>query len=198
MSSHSRSDFSSGPGSNTSPGRRGFLTALLVSTAFWFVRKSFALVRSGRDIASTSDNNVPQTSNIQGGEVPLVRIDLIEGKSEKYRAQVGDIVYQTLVDVLSVPEHDRFHVITEHTKANQPFDRDYLGIHRSDDCIFFQITLNSGRATDLKQRFYKTLADRLHEGVKIRKEDVFINLVEVPKENWSFGNGEAQYVSVSK
>src|SRR5579859_517636 len=73
-----------------------------------------------------------------------------------------------------------------------------LGIHRSDDCIFFQITLNSGRSTELKQRFYKALADHLHEGVKIRKEDVLINFVEVPKENWSFGNGEAQYVTPPK
>jgi 4-oxalocrotonate tautomerase len=130
--------------------------------------------------------------------VPLVRIDLIEGKPEQYRSKVADIVYQTLVDVLNVPEHDRFHVITEHTKAGQPFDREYLGIHRSDACIFFQITLNSGRSTELKQRFYKTLADRLHEEVGLRKEDVFINLVEVPKENWSFGNGEAQYVTAPK
>ncbi len=62
-------------------------------------------------------------------------------------------------------------------------------MHRSDDCVFFQITLNSGRSTELKQRFYKALADHLYEGVKIRKEDVLINFVEVPKENWSFGNG---------
>lgn len=130
--------------------------------------------------------------------MPLVRIDLLEGKSEGYRAQVGDILYQTLVDVLNVPEHDRFQVITEHRKASLPFDREYLGIHRSDDCIFFQITLNSGRSTELKQRFYKALADHLHEGVKIRKEDVLINFVEVPKENWSFGNGEAQYVTPPK
>jgi len=131
----------------------------------------------------------------QGGEVPLVRIDLIEGKPEPYRAQVSEIVYQTLVDVLSVPEHDRFHVITEHTKSSQIFDRNYLDIHRSDECIFFQITLNSGRSTELKQHFYQTLADRLHKEVKLRKEDVFINLIEVPKENWSFGNGDAQYVA---
>ena len=95
-------------------------------------------------------------------------------------------------------EHDRFQVITEHTKASLPFDREYLGIHRSDDCVFFQITLNSGRSTELKQRFYKALADHLYEGVKIRKEDVLINFVEVPKENWSFGNGEAQYVTPPK
>ncbi len=130
--------------------------------------------------------------------MPLVRIDLLKGKSAQYRAQVGEILYQTLVDVLSVPEHDRFQVITEHTKASQPFDRDYLGIHRSGACIFFQITLNSGRSTEMKQRFYKTLADRLHEGVKIRKEDVLVNIIEVPKENWSYGNGEAQYVMPSK
>jgi phenylpyruvate tautomerase PptA (4-oxalocrotonate tautomerase family) len=58
--------------------------------------------------------------------------------------------------------------------------------------------VNSGRSIELKQRFYKAIADGLHEGVKLRREDVFINLVEVPKENWSFGNGEAQYASSSR
>jgi 4-oxalocrotonate tautomerase len=126
--------------------------------------------------------------------MPIVRIDLIEGKSDEYRAQVGDIVYHTLMDVLNVPKGDRFQVITER-KGALLFDRDYLGVHRTDDCIFFQITLNAGRSVELKQRFYQELTDRLHQGVKLRKEDVFINLVEVPKENWSYGNGLAQYVS---
>ena len=130
--------------------------------------------------------------------MPLVRIDLLEGKSQEYRQKVGEIVYQTLLDVLSVPNHDRFQVITEHSKSGLSFDRDYLGVHRSDDCIFLQITLNSGRSVELKQRFYKAIADGLHVGVKLRREDVFVNLVEVPKENWSFGNGEAQYVSTSR
>jgi 4-oxalocrotonate tautomerase len=127
--------------------------------------------------------------------MPLVRIDLFEGKTPEYRMQVGQIVYRAMFDVLGVPKDDRFQVITEHSKAGLQFDRDYLGIHRSDDCIFLQITLNSGRTVELKQRFYKAIADGLHEGLKVRPEDVFINLVEVPKENWSFGNGEAQYVS---
>jgi 4-oxalocrotonate tautomerase len=69
-----------------------------------------------------------------------------------------------------------------------------LSVHRTDDCIFFQITLNAGRSVELEQSFYKELTDRLHQGVKLRREDVFINLVEVPKENWSYGNGLAQYV----
>jgi 4-oxalocrotonate tautomerase len=98
-----------------------------------------------------------------------------------------------MTDVLNVPKDDLFQIITAHAKTSLQFDRDYLGIHRTDDCIFLQITLNSGRTAEMKQRFYKAVADGLHESLKLRKEDVLINLVEVPKENWSFGNGEAQY-----
>jgi len=130
--------------------------------------------------------------------MPLVRIDLLEGKTPEYRIQVGEIVYRALLDVFGVPKDDRFQVITEHPKTGLQFDRDYLGVHRSDDCVFLQITLNAGRAVELKQRFYKAVADGLHDGLKLRREDVFINLVEVPKENWSFGNGEAQYVSPTR
>ena len=130
--------------------------------------------------------------------MPFVRIDLAEGKSTEYRAQIGEIVYQAMIDTLNVPKNDRFQVIAEHARAGLQFDRDYLGVHRSDDCIFLQITLNSGRTVEVKQRFYKAVADGLHEGLKVRREDVFINLVEVAKENWSFGNGEAQYVTPTR
>jgi 4-oxalocrotonate tautomerase len=127
--------------------------------------------------------------------MPLVRIDLLEGKTPEYRAQVGQIVYQAMLDVIGVPKNDRFQIIVEHAKSGLLFDREYLGIHRTDDCIFVQITLNSGRTVEVKQRFYKAIADGLHDALKVRREDVFINLVEVAKENWSFGNGVAQYVS---
>jgi len=126
--------------------------------------------------------------------MPLVRIDLLEGKSPEYRVQIGQIVYQAMLDALGVSKDDRFQIINEHPKTGLQFDRDYLGIHRSDDCVFVQITLSSGRTVEAKQRFYKAVAEGLHEVLKLRREDVFINLVEVVKENWSFGNGEAQYV----
>ena len=125
--------------------------------------------------------------------MPLVRIDLAEGKSPEYGQQAGQIVYRALTDVMNAPKDDLFQIITEHPQAGLQFDREFLGIHRSDDCIFVQITLNSGRTVEMKQRFYKAVADGLHESLKLRREDVFINLVEVSKENWSFGNGEAQY-----
>ena len=126
--------------------------------------------------------------------MPLVRIDLLKGTTPEYREGVGQIVYRAMVDTLGVPKNDRFQVITEHDETGLQFDPGYLGIQRSDDCIFVQITLNAGRTIEAKQRFYKAVADGLHEQLKLRREDVLINLVEVRKEDWSFGNGEAQYV----
>ena len=125
--------------------------------------------------------------------MPLVRIDLAEGKSLEFGKQVGEIIYHALTDVMNAPKDDLFQIITEHPQFGLQFDREFLGVHRSDECIFVQITLNSGRTVEMKQRFYKTVADGLHESLKLRREDIFISLVEVTKENWSFGNGEAQY-----
>jgi 4-oxalocrotonate tautomerase len=126
--------------------------------------------------------------------MPLVRIDLAEGKSPEYGIQAGQIVYQALTEVMNAPKNDLFQIITTHPQSGLQFDREFLGVHRSDECIFLQITLNGGRTVEMKQRFYKAVADGLQEQLKLRREDVFISLVEVSKENWSFGNGEAQYV----
>ena len=125
--------------------------------------------------------------------MPFVRIDLQHGKDAGYRHKIGDIVYEALVSAAGVPQHDRFQVITERDPANFLFDRDYLGIHRTDDLIVIQITFNAGRSLDQKKALYLAIAQGLHEALGVRPEDVFINLVEVPKENWSFGNGIAQY-----
>jgi 4-oxalocrotonate tautomerase len=129
--------------------------------------------------------------------MPLVRIDLAEGKSLEFGKQVGQIIYHALTDVMNAPKDDLFQIIAEHPQFGLQFDREFLGVHRSDECIFVQITLNSGRTVEMKQRFYKAVADGLHESLKLRREDIFISLVEVTKENWSFGNGEAQYVPVT-
>jgi phenylpyruvate tautomerase PptA (4-oxalocrotonate tautomerase family) len=96
--------------------------------------------------------------------------------------------------VLKVPENNRFHVISEHAATDMLIDSGYYGIHRSAEAIIIQVTLNEERGTpELKKAYYKALADGLHERVGLRREDVFISLVEAKKENWSLGNGEAQY-----
>jgi 4-oxalocrotonate tautomerase len=125
--------------------------------------------------------------------MPLVRIDLIEGKPLEYCRGIGDVVYQAMVEILKVPKDDRFQVITEHPERSVIADENYLGIKRTQDCVFIQITLNAGRSVEQKKSFYRAVAEELRSRLGLRGEDVFINLVEVPKENWSFGNGEAQY-----
>src|SRR5579863_721565 len=125
--------------------------------------------------------------------MPLARIDLPAGKSAAYHAAVSDTVYQAMTTALNVPKDDRFQVISEHSVTQLIIDPDYLGIHRSADAIVIQVTLNEGRTVEMKKAFYKAVADGLFERLGLRREDVFINLVEVKKENWSFGNGEAQY-----
>jgi 4-oxalocrotonate tautomerase len=127
--------------------------------------------------------------------MPLVRIDLLEGKSPEYRKQVGQVVYQALLDCFSVPKDDRFQIITEHAGDDFIVDPNYLGIQRSKDCVIVQLTLNEGRTVDQKRAFYRAVATGLHQRLNLRPQDVFISLVEVKKENWSFGNGEAQYAS---
>jgi len=127
--------------------------------------------------------------------MPLVRIDLVEGKPGEYGRRIGDVVYQTMVDILKVPQNDRFQVITEHQERSLIADETYLGVKRTKDCIFIQITLNAGRTVDQKKAFYRAVANGLHLSVGVRIEDVFISLIEVQKENWSFGNGEAQYAA---
>jgi phenylpyruvate tautomerase PptA (4-oxalocrotonate tautomerase family) len=127
--------------------------------------------------------------------MPLVRISLREGKPAAYRKAVGDAVHQAMVEAINVPPLDRFQVITEHKPDGLIYDAEYLGVRRTDDVVFIQITLNAGRTLELKKALYARIVEKLKQNPGVRPEDVFINLTEVPKENWSFGNGVAQYAS---
>ena len=127
--------------------------------------------------------------------MPLVRISLLAGKTETHKRNISEAVHRALVETVNVPAQDRFHIITEHAKSDFVCDPQYLNIHRTDDLVIIQITLNAGRTLELKKALYRRLAELLSQEAGLRKEDVFINLVEVPKENWSFGNGEAQYAT---
>jgi 4-oxalocrotonate tautomerase len=127
--------------------------------------------------------------------MPLVRIDLQKGKDAAYRQKAGQVVYEAMVAHTGVPKNDHFQIIGEHAAENFIFDPDYLGIHRSSDLIMVQIFFNEGRTVAQKQALYKAIAEGLSASLQVRLEDVFITLVEVKKENWSFGNGIAQYAS---
>jgi len=125
--------------------------------------------------------------------MPLVRIDLREGTSAEYRRAIADGVHQAMIDALAIPPDDRFQVIAEHSADNLIYDPQYLGIKRTDHIVFIQITLSAGRKPGQKRALYKRITELLSKSPGVRPEDVVINLVEVVWENWSFGNGVAQY-----
>ena len=125
--------------------------------------------------------------------MPLVRISLLKGRPASYRRKLGDAVHQALVETIDVPAKDRFQLISEHDPEDFVYDREYLGIARSRDLVIIQITLSAGRSLHLKRRLYRAITERLAAAVQLRPEDAWINLVEVAKENWSFGNGVASY-----
>jgi phenylpyruvate tautomerase PptA (4-oxalocrotonate tautomerase family) len=124
--------------------------------------------------------------------MPFVRIDLLRGKDTTYRTKLGEAVYDALHSI-GVPDNDRFQVIAEHDRDGLIFDRTYLGVDRGDDFVAVQITFNEGRTLEQKKALYKAIVKNMGDSVGMRPQDVFVNLVEVKKENWSFGNGEAQY-----
>ena len=125
--------------------------------------------------------------------MPLVRISLREGKPEPYRRALADGIHRAMVDAINVPPLDRFQVITEHPAESLIYDPAYLGIVRSDDVVFVQITLNAGRSTEQKRALYARMAELLRASPGLRPQNLLISLVEVSRENWSFGNGQAQY-----
>jgi 4-oxalocrotonate tautomerase len=126
--------------------------------------------------------------------MPLVRISLRKGTSPEYRQALADGVHRAMVEGIAVPPEDRFQVITEHPPEGLVYDPQYLGIHRSERIVFVQITMSYGRKPQQKRKLYKRMAEILAESPGLPPQDLFINLVEVAWENWSFGNGEAQYM----
>src|ERR1700735_4457077 len=126
--------------------------------------------------------------------MPLARVSMRRGKPATYRKAILEGLYQALRESFDVPEGDRFMIVTEHDEDDFVYDANYLGIQRSDDLVYIQITVSNTRPTAQKQKLYRRIVEKLTEKPGLRPEDVFINLVEVLPENWSFGHGQAQYV----
>lgn len=125
--------------------------------------------------------------------MPLTYISMRTGKSEAYRQSIFDALYQAMRETFSVPEDDQFMTITEYDAVNFRYGASYGGISRSDDVLFVQISAMNTRSPEQKKALYCRAVELLQEKACIRPEDVFINLVEGTRENWSLGLGLAQY-----
>jgi phenylpyruvate tautomerase PptA (4-oxalocrotonate tautomerase family) len=125
--------------------------------------------------------------------MPLTQISLRRGKPAPYHRAIMDGVYAAMRETFDVPEDDRFMLLTEHDDGRFIYGERYLGIERSPDLVIIQLTVSNTRAVEQKKALYRGIVERLGKNPGVRPQDVFINLVEVQKENWSFGHGEAQY-----
>ena len=124
--------------------------------------------------------------------MPFVRIDVPAGTPAAFRADLSEAIQRSLHDALGVPMEERFHVIVEHQAGGIIVDPSYLGVQRSPNAVIIQVVLNRGRDAEKKKRFYAKLAEEANARTGIRREDIVVNLIEVGREDWSFGNGEAQ------
>ncbi|RDI98651.1 tautomerase family protein [Dyella solisilvae] len=125
--------------------------------------------------------------------MPLVRISLRRGKSTQHIAAIRNSIYRAMIESFNVPHNDRFILVHQHDAEEFDYDPNYLDIARSDDLVIIQIACNNTRTVEQKQAFYRRAAELLSADPGLRPQDVFINLLETAKENWSFGNGIAQY-----
>ena len=123
-----------------------------------------------------------------------MRIDLRRGKSAAYKKEISDGVYQALREIFTVPVNDRFMVVTDRDEADFIYEPSYLDIEHGPDFVVLQITVTNTRTVEQKQALYARIVELLAKNPGIRPQDVMINLIDVGKENWSFGNGIAQYV----
>lgn len=126
--------------------------------------------------------------------MPLVRINLAKTASAATVRAISDVVYDAMITVANVPANDKFQIITRHADDELVYPADgYLGVTYTPGIVFIQVTWNAGRTTDVKKAFYKAVADGIARKAGLRIQDVWISLVDVAREDWSFGNGEMQY-----
>src|ERR1700748_1034419 len=126
--------------------------------------------------------------------MPLVRIDLSKDTPANVVQTISEVVYDAMTEFANVPKNDKFQVITRHGGDELVYPAEgYLGVTYTPNIVFIQVTWNSGRSIDVKKAFYKAVAQGISEKTGIRIQDVWISLIDVAREDWSFGNGEMQY-----
>ena len=129
--------------------------------------------------------------------MPLTRVSLMRGKSSAYKENIAESVYQALMEEFDVPKDDKFVVINEHDHDTFYYGENYLGLKKTDDLVIIQIFINNTRTVEQKKKLYQAITEKLHQSIGIEKSNLLISLVDVGdvgNENWSFGEGIAQYL----
>jgi 4-oxalocrotonate tautomerase len=125
--------------------------------------------------------------------MPLVRITMPEGLASSQRSALSDGVHRALVEVAKAPADDKFQILEMARPESIVFTPSYLGLDHHAPLVVIQVFMNVGRTVEVKKALYAALADAVTAAAPVRREDVIVNLVEVPRENWSFGGGVMSY-----
>jgi 4-oxalocrotonate tautomerase len=127
--------------------------------------------------------------------MPLIRISMRRGRPASHPATIVDGVYRALRETFEVPENDLFAVVHQHDADEFVFDANYFGFERSAGLVIIQLTVANTRGITQKKALYAAIAANLQKEPGLKPDDIFISLVEVKREDWSFGGGVAQYVA---
>jgi 4-oxalocrotonate tautomerase len=127
--------------------------------------------------------------------MPLIRISMRRGRPASHPAAIVDGVYRALRSTFEVPENDLFAVVHQHDADEFVFDANYFGFERSAGLVIIQLTVANTRGVTQKKALYAAIAANLQKEPGLKPDDIFISLVEVKREDWSFGGGIAQYVA---
>jgi len=125
--------------------------------------------------------------------MPLVKIDVIEGRSEEELTQLTDVIQEVMMETFAAPKRDRFQIINEHKPGQLKILDAGLGYTRTDKIVFIQVT-QQGRTREQKQSMYARMSEKL-KSIGIPPTDLIISVVENKKEDWSFGEGKAQFLT---
>src|ERR1700712_1253327 len=125
--------------------------------------------------------------------MPLVRIDVQQGRTPGQLRLLADEVQGVMLDVFAAPPADRYQIITEHPVGHIIAEDTGLGLERSDGVVVLQI-VQQGRSSEQKVAAYEHLAKRLEAECRVRPEDLIVSVTTNERADWSFGLGRAQFL----
>ena len=126
--------------------------------------------------------------------MPLLRIDVIEGRNDEELKALMDTVQECVVSAFEVPERDRYQIVTEHKPGRMVLLDTGLGFERTDKAIAVQV-FTSPRATVMKKKFCELMANKLNTRCGLDPKDLLISFITNTDVDWSFGYGEIQYLN---
>ncbi|UKS56609.1 tautomerase family protein [Exiguobacterium acetylicum] len=126
--------------------------------------------------------------------MPLLRFDVIEGRSEEELKTLLDTAHDAMVEAFDVPERDRYQIVHTHKAHEMVIQDTGLGFERTKDIVLISVTSKT-RTEEKKQRLYQLLAERLQANCGLAPTDLMVSIVENDAADWSFGLGEAQFLT---